>query len=247
MVLVMLNALAGCGAVTSEGQDAVGGASSGIGGISAGGAFAGSGSAGADGTGGTGGCRDVCSLYGSPCCIPGMGCVTSGQSCVIDVLAGAVNATYEYADLEQEVAAISPAVLLSMTDGDFDWVAADPPASARFQLHMTPDAAALYAATLLSRYPTHPFRVSCDGQSLFLGVLYIWYGQAALETPVMDAVRDVDGSVSLYLGAWEGAWGGLGTGAAGARERIDRLELRRVFCQRGALKELAPDDLPPNP
>jgi hypothetical protein len=175
-----------------------------------------------------------------------MGCVTPGGGCVIDVLAGGVDTTYQYADLEQQVASMSADVLVSMTDADFDWVAADPPASARFQLHMTPDASALYGGTVLSHYPTHPFRFSCGGQSLFLGVMYIWYGQAALETPVMDAVRDADNSLSLYLGAWEGAWATLGTGSAGARERIDRPELRAVFCQRGALKELARDALPPN-
>ena len=215
-------------------------------GTSAGGAFAAGGYAGDSGAGDAGGCIDVCGLYGAPCCSPAMGCVTPGGGCVIDVLAGAVGTTYQYADLEQKVASMSQDVLVSMTDADFDWVAADPPAAGRFQLHMTPDASASYGALGLSNYPTHPFRFSCGGQSLFLGVMYIWYGQAALETPVMDAVSGADNTLSLYLGASEGAWGAF-AGTAEARERIDRPEFRAVFCQRAALRELAADAMPPNP
>jgi hypothetical protein len=230
----------------STGGASAGGSSAGGGGGASEAGGTSTGGAGAS-AGGAGACLDVCSLYGAPCCVPALGCVTPGGSCVIDVLAGGVDTTYEYADLEQKVAAMSPDVLLSMTDADFDWAAADPSASARFQLHMTPDASALHGSTLILHYPTHPFRVSCGGQSLFLGVMYLWYGQAALDTPVMDAVRDADDSLSLYLGAWEGAWVGLGTGPAGAKERIDRPELRAVFCQRGALKELGPGAMPPSP
>ena len=192
-------------------------------------------------------CVDVCSLNGAPCCGSGMGCVTPVGACVIDVLAGSVDTTYEYADLEKKVAAMPQDVLVSLTDVDFDWSAADSAPSARFQLHMTASAAARYGNTLIAHYPTHPFRLSCGGSSLFLGVMYIWYGQAALDTPVMDAVYNADGELSLYLGAWEGAWGGLGARPVELRERIDRPELRFVFCHRGALKQLAPNALPPNP
>lgn len=233
------------GARNSGGTSEIGGTSSST--FGTGGALASGGYAGDSGAGDAGGCIDVCSLYGAPCCIPTMSCVTAQGGCVIDVLAGTVGTTYQYADLEQEVAAMSQDVLVSMTDADFDWVAADPPAASRLQLHMTADASALYGAMGLSHYPAHPFRFSCGGQSLFLGVMYIWYGQAALQTPVMDAVSGADNILSLYLGAWEGTWAGLVTGTAEARERIDRPELRAVFCQRGALRELAADAMPPNP
>ena len=123
-----------------------------------------------------------------------MGCVTPGGGCVIDVLAGAVGTTYQYADLEQKVASMSQDVLVSMTDADFDWVAVDPPAAARFQLRMTPDASASYGALGLSHYPTHPFRFSCGGQSLFLGLMFLVFDvEAAFLYPwavaFADAVR----------------------------------------------------------
>jgi hypothetical protein len=35
-------------------------------------------------------------------------------------------------------------------------------------------------------------------------------------------------------------------GELAARERIDRPELRAAFCQRGVLRQLEPDALPPN-
>jgi hypothetical protein len=173
-----------------------------------------------------------------------MACVKSGGSCVFDVLSGSVSTTYDYADLETKVAAMSQDVLLSMTDADFDWVAADPPPAARFKLHMTAEAAARVGATLLPDYPTHPFRLTCGGRTLYLGVMYFWCGQAALGTPVMDAVAADDDSLSLYLGAYEGAWCGLGSGLTELRERIERPEFRSVFCQRGVLQQLDPETVP---
>jgi hypothetical protein len=176
-----------------------------------------------------------------------MGCVNSASTCVIDVLAGRAGTTYEYVDLEAKVAAMPQDVLISLKDSDFDWAAADPAPSARFQLHMTASAAARYGSTLISCDPTQPFRVSCGGNSLFVGVMYIWYGQAALDTPVMDAIFDAKNELSLYLGAWEGAWLGLGARPVELKERIDRPELRAMFCHRGALKQLAPSASPPAP
>jgi hypothetical protein len=70
-------------------------------------------------------------------------------------------------------------------------------------------------------------------------VTYIIYGQAAINTPVLAVARDVDNLVVLRLGAWEGSWYTASlAGPPGARERIDRPELRAAFCQRGALREL---------
>ena len=108
---------------------------------------------------------------------------------------------------------------------------------------MPPQASSLYGAALEQPYPTHPFRVSCGGQSLFVGVIYYIGGAAALSTPVLHVARDANNLVVLRLGAYQGAWDILGSpGPPGARERIDRPELRAVFCQRGALRELDPND-----
>jgi len=72
-----------------------------------------------------------------------------------------------------------------------------------------------------------------------VGVIYESYGAAAIDTPVLHVARDADDSVVLSLGAWQGAWlVSAPTANPEARERIDRPELRAVFCQRGALQEL---------
>ena len=51
------------------------------------------------------------------------------------------------------------------------------------------------------------------------------------------------GGPSRALGAWKQGWG-LGWETPGARKRIDRPELRAVFCQRGALRALNPNARP---
>lgn len=192
-------------------------------------------------------CVDVCNRYGSPCCQPSLGCVTPEVKCTIEIMAGGVGTIYQYSDLEKAVEKLPADVLATLEDTDFDWVAVDPPVATRMQLHLTASASERYASALLERYPIHPFRVKCGGNSLFVGVMYVWYGQAALQTPVMDAISGEDGKLSLYLGAWEGAWAGLGNRSPEAQATIDRPELRSVFCRRGALRELAADALPPNP
>lgn len=192
-------------------------------------------------------CVDVCARYGSPCCQPSLGCVSPEGKCTIDIMAGGVGTLYQYSDLEKAVEKLPPDVLATIEDTDFDWVAIDPSVAVRMQLHLTASASERFASALLERYPIHPFRVKCGGNSLFVGVMYVWYGQAALQTPVMDAIRAEGGNLSLYLGAWEGAWAGLGNRSPEAQASIDRPELRSVFCKRGALRELAADAAPPNP
>jgi hypothetical protein len=118
----------------------------------------------------------------------------------------------------------------------------DPSPAARIEMHMTPQASSLYGAALEKTYPDHPFRVSCGGQSLFVGVTYAIQGAAAIETPVLHVARDDQNLLVVGIGAWQGAWAGLGStkdpAAVQAEERIDRPELRAAFCQRGVLKAL---------
>jgi hypothetical protein len=126
---------------------------------------------------------------------------------------------------------------VSFTDADIEWAAAEPAPASRFEMHLTSQASSEYGA-LLESTDLHPFRFSCDGQELFVGVFYLIYGAAALNTPVLHVELDADDLVVLRLGAWQGAWLIPAEGNPEARERIDRPELRAVFCQRGALQEL---------
>jgi hypothetical protein len=153
----------------------------------------------------------------------------------------------DYASLEQKIASLPQDVLFSFTDADIDWAAADPSPAPRIKMHVTSQASSLYGAAQESAPGNHPFRVSCGGQSLFVGVTYFVGGAAFFSTPVLHISHDADGSVVLRLGAWQGAWmfpGMTGREDPGARARIDRPELRAVFCQRGALRELDPGDPP---
>jgi hypothetical protein len=244
--------------VETEQQSTTGGASLGTGGSSIGGTSAGSMSAGgssADGTGGTstggspasaaggtGGCIDVCGLYGPPCCVWSEGCIEPGGSCVVDLLSVHTDTSlaYEYADLEQKIASGQPEVVTSFTDADIAWAAADPPSASRIEMHMTLEASSRQGTVMENKGGY--FRFSCGGQSLFVGVIYNIMGAAALNTPVLYVDRDAENLVVLRLGAWQGAWwGSASMEDPRARERIDRPEIRAVFCQRGALRELDPD------
>jgi hypothetical protein len=228
-------ATAGTGGATAGAGGATGGAGGATGG--AGGATGGTGEA----TGGTAGCIDVCGLYGPPCCFGSEGCIQPGSSCVVDVLSTRVSTIYEYADLEQEVASIPQDVLVSFTDADIEWAAAEPAPASRIEMHMTAQGSLEYGTVLEGAW-LHPFRFSCNGQELFVGLVYEMIGAAAINTPVLHVDRDAEDLVVLRLGAFQGAWYATGaTGPAGARERIDRPELRAVFCERGALQELAED------
>jgi hypothetical protein len=46
-----------------------------------------------------------------------------------------VRAIYEYADLEEEIASIPQDVLVSFTDADIEWAAAEAPAVSRIEMH----------------------------------------------------------------------------------------------------------------
>jgi hypothetical protein len=163
--------------------------------------------------------------------------VESVPRCRIELLGGSVGVVYEYADLKQKTDPSSD-VIVSFDDPEIDWVAAEATSASRFALHLNSEASA--RAAVFSGAHGKPFRVSCDYQELFVGVLYPLEGAAALRTPVLhiaDEPGDSDGIV-LLLGAWQGAWAVPTSGDVALRERIDRSELRASFCARGILSEL---------
>jgi hypothetical protein len=199
--------------------------------------------------GGASGCIDVCALYGEACCVWSDPCLVPTSSCTFDVLAASVGTTYQYADLETKVATLPQDISVSFTDQDIAWAAAEPWPAGRIELHLTDDAASRYGTILDGAKDGRVFRVSCGGQSLFVGVFYIWYGQAALDTPVLHEARE-NGVLIVRLGAYEGAWMGMGTTSSAfstLRERIDRSELRAAFCRRGILHVLDSNARPASP
>jgi hypothetical protein len=125
---------------------------------------------------------------------------------VVDVLEGNVSTTYTYTELEQKIATLPQNVRFSFTDTDIAWAAAHPDLGAHFEFHMTTQWSALHDTDITEHMDGIPFRLSCNGQSLFVGVFYLLWGQAALDTPVLHPDRDTNNSVILRLGAWEGAW-----------------------------------------
>jgi hypothetical protein len=179
----------------------------------------------------------VCALHGAACCIPNVECVSAETSCTVEVLAAKVSTFTDYATFEQTVAELPQERLLSFTDADVVWAAAEPAPAARIELHMTPEMAALHAATLESA-DFSPFRVSCDGRPLFVGMVYLWYGAAAFDLPVLHVILDEEDPLILRLGARQGTWAGFGSASPESRQRIDRPELRGALCTRGALREL---------
>jgi hypothetical protein len=70
-------------------------------------------------------------------------------------------------------------------------------------------------------------------------------GAAALRLPVLHIDMSAAPTVTLLLGAYQGAWYGLGSGTPEPvlSGRVDRPELRAVFCQRDVLEELG--EVPP--
>ncbi len=246
------------GGGASTGGSATGGSSastggtfaSSMGGADTGGADTGGADTGGADTGGadTGGadCVDVCELYGGPCCFESGSCIELGGSCVLEVFATALQAPpHEYATLEAEVAALPQEILLSIPDTDVAQAAADPAPASRIELTLTARASALYGEAL-EEAAFNPFRLSCNGESLFLGVSYFSCGAAAIDAPVLHVGRNEENLVVLALGAYQGAWCGLGPGSTRAAARIDRRELREVFCQRDVLEPLDADAKPPD-
>jgi hypothetical protein len=258
---------AGLGGSAGSGQSgasgAVGGASSGsagASGVTGGGAGDGAGGAGAESSGGTGGsaavagaggeggshagessggtghdCRDSCEAAPA-CCSDELRCVESAPSCRIDVLAEQVDVIYEYADLVTEIASLTGEVELSVPLTDVARAAADPPPAARFEMTLGSEAS-IELAALLSM-DRHPFRMSCDGEELFVGVVYMLEGAAAIRTPVLHVGEADEGALVLRLGALQGAWLFGDAVDVEYSKRIERTELRAGFCERGILGEL---------
>jgi hypothetical protein len=157
---------------------------------------------------------------------------------MVEVFAEDVGVIYDYAALEQRMAEIPQALMASFTDADIAWAAADSAPAARMEFRMAPEVTVTHGAALAAAH-AQPFRVSCDGQALFVGVMYPLGGAAAIGTPVLHAELEAEGgSLILRLGAWQGAWMGLGGNDVEARERIDRPELRAALCTRSGLQEL---------
>jgi len=222
-----------------------GGDTGGDAGESAGGTGGTSGTGGISGAGGTGGsCQDLCTETAPACCTEPLRCVESIPTCRIEFLTDRVDTTYEYADLEEKIAALTGGVALTITSDDIEWAAADTPPSPRFEFRLSAEASLRYAALTDLAY-SHPFLVSCGNQALFVGITYMFEGAAALRTPVLHVEETETGAFRLFLGAWQGAAGlETSTGDVAARQRIDRPELRAAFCGRGILTEHMGRSLP---
>jgi hypothetical protein len=190
------------------------------------------------GAAGNGDCVDVCELHGEACCVP-ESCVSADASCVIDVFDDRVSTTYDYAVLEQKVATLSQTFSASISTADIVSSAADPFPSARIELHLSAAASSLHAAALEGG-DLHPFRVSCGGERLFVGLVYKKEGAAALALPVLDVAREADDALVLRLGAWQSAWlfPSRTDDNLPARARLDRPELRSTLCLSSAPQEL---------
>ncbi len=195
----------------------------------------------AGGSAGASDCQNLCAPGAPACCTPELECVSHVPSCRIDVLVGRVGTVYEYSELEKKVAPLTD-VAFTLADTDIEWAVAEAPLAKRIELHLSRAASQAHLDALTTPgTDTQPFRFICDDELLFVGVIYLIYGAAALETPVLH-VDDVDhDALVLKLGAWQTAW--LLKDAAGPEELralIDRPELRATFCARSALKVLEP-------
>jgi hypothetical protein len=191
------------------------------------------------GAGGAPACEDLCTAEAPACCTSELHCVSGVSHCRIDVLAGRIDIPDAYAALEQNIAQLSGEVLFSLSDTDVLAARAEPPVAARFAFDLTPEASVTYGDELMSSL-FQPFRLSCDDQELFVGVIYYEDGQAPLETPVLHVTQAADNATVLELGAFEGAWTeeeAFSGDQDAERARIDRPELRAAFCERGILSE----------
>lgn len=226
----------GSGGVTSSGGEGASGGMSGAG-AATGGAAGDDSSAAGESSGGAGGdCQNWCSAQEPACCAEQLRCVDDTPACRIDVLAETVDVTYEYADLVEQLRLLSSAVEITIPLAEVERAAVDAPPAARFEMTLGSAASADLAAR--GDLVLHPFRVSCDDQELFVGVVYQPAGAAAIRTPVLHIEESEDGARVLRLGAWQGAWLSGSSGNDELRERIDRAELRTAFCERGILDQL---------
>lgn len=229
----------GAGTSGSGGAAAVGGAGGAVGG-GAGAEPTGESGAAAGGAGQA--CVDVCAREGDACCFEGAECVSPRGSCTIDVLKATVPILKDYASLEPRVSELDGELLVSLRDADVVAAAIEEPLAKRLELELSAQASS--AAQALLEAHLNAVRVSCDGQPLFVGVVYPELGAAAIETPVLHvserASGDDDARLVLRLGAWEGAWMGLDVHGGGEefKARLDRPELRAALCRRGVLSAL---------
>jgi hypothetical protein len=229
-------AVSGAAGQTGGAGGAANGGSSGAGAATGGAAGDGVASAGESSGGAGGECQDLCSEAVPACCTEELRCVERVPRCRIDVLADQVDVIYEYSELQAEIGTLSGGVDFTIPLGVVESAAADPPPAARFQLTLAAEASTDLAA--LAGVYLRPFRLLCDEQELFVGVVYQKGGAAAIQTPVLHAEQAEDGALVLLLGAWQGAWAISGGGAAELRERLDRTELRAELCGRGLLEEI---------
>jgi hypothetical protein len=114
------------------------------------------------------------------------------------VLTKAVGVTSDYATLQEKIAANPQDVAVSITDDDIAVAGADPPSARRFQFRLSDDASAAVGNTLLSS-ENFPFRVSCGGEELFVGLVYMREGAAALRLPVLHIDTSAAPTVTLLL------------------------------------------------
>ena len=226
----------GAGGQSGSGGAVANGGTSGAGGATGGATGDGGASAGESSGGAGGSCQDLCSKSAPACCTQALRCVERVPRCRIDVLAGDVGVIYEYPDLQAEIGTLSGEVEFTIPLGMVERAAADPPPAARFELTLAAEATTILAG--FTNLAVQPFRLSCDEQELFVGVVYLREGAAAIRTPVLHVEQGDDGTFVLRLGAWQGAWSISGGGAAELRERLDRAELRAELCERGVLNEI---------
>ncbi|HEX5098760.1 MAG TPA: hypothetical protein VFV94_04640, partial [Polyangiaceae bacterium] len=156
----------GSGAGTAGGGGALGGAGSGASGAAS--------AAGAD-PGGAGPCIDLCKPDAPVCCTEALRCMPGVPVCRLEVLADPVDPQSEYADLVEKVAALSDDIALSIGDAEIEKAAVDPEPAARLALDLTARASATHGPAL-ENLLNHPFRIACDGEELYVGVIYIREG-----------------------------------------------------------------------
>lgn len=195
--------------------------------------------AGEGGGAGAAECLDVCAREGEACCFAGGECVSPSGQCTIEVLAGLIDTSNDYDVIAQRVAALSPERLLSLGDADVASARIEAPFAARLELVLSAEASV--RAADLEQAERHPFRVSCGGRELFIGVVYAPYGAAAIGAPVMHVSRNPDERLVLRVGAWQGAWAGPPSTTPETeqlRQRFDRPELRAALCRDGSLTAL---------
>lgn len=146
---------------------------------------------------------------------------------------------YDYAKLEDATKHfhVSDAVV-AISEKDVKTYRVGTMPSARIQLDLTAEASKRWGPSLRAMTDNQPFLVTLDDQLLYAGVVYLMYGAAALDIPVVHVPGSDDETepFELKVGANQGAWMGWGKGDA---TRIDRKEVRALFEERGALSTLA--------